>query len=341
MHLSLKSIFVLCSLRASETCIWEDEENTMFELMDALDKVHLKPGQILYCRNGETVLIKEVVYNSMYIMYKGFMYIKKISESLNNTLFEEPYDEHTHYYDIFGYDKEGYDQNGYNQEGFNRDGYDGDGFSRTGYDKEGYDRDGFNRYGYDRDQIDRNGYDLDGYNREGFNRFGYDKYGYNSDGYDSTGYNREGFDQYGYDSAGYDSEGFDKDGYDKKGYDKDGFNKDGYNSDGNNGEGEHWINVAHKLKNGERELVNGHLCNNTGIVLKCKDCKEQFTFSFGELAWYKEKGLSVPKRCVKCRQKKKQEREIYDGLRETMNRNENKRVTGRQMAYRYSWSYEE
>ncbi len=122
----------------------------------------------------------------MYIMYKGFMYIKKISESLNNTLFEEPYDEHTHYYDIFGYDKEGYDQNGYNQEGFNRDGYDGDGFSRTGYDKEGYDRDGFNRYGYDRDQIDRNGYDLDGYNREGFNRFGYDKYGYNSDGYKST-----------------------------------------------------------------------------------------------------------------------------------------------------------
>ena len=50
----------------------------MFELMDALDRVHLYPGQMLFCKNGDTVTVKEIVYNSAYIEYKDLMYIRKI-----------------------------------------------------------------------------------------------------------------------------------------------------------------------------------------------------------------------------------------------------------------------
>lgn len=44
-------------------------------------------------------------------------------------------------------------------------------------------------------------------------------------------------------------------------------------------------------------------------TLICKDCGNEFTFTAGEQAFYKEKGLdNEPKRCKDCRDKKKSER---------------------------------
>lgn len=43
--------------------------------------------------------------------------------------------------------------------------------------------------------------------------------------------------------------------------------------------------------------------------IQCIDCGEEFTFTAGEQAFYKEKGLdNEPKRCRECRNKKKEER---------------------------------
>jgi len=39
--------------------------------------------------------------------------------------------------------------------------------------------------------------------------------------------------------------------------------------------------------------------------LKCWECGERFTFTVGEQRFYKEKGFSMPKRCEKCREKRK------------------------------------
>lgn len=42
-------------------------------------------------------------------------------------------------------------------------------------------------------------------------------------------------------------------------------------------------------------------------TLVCKDCGQEFVFTAGEQAFYKEKGLdNEPKRCKECRDKKKQ-----------------------------------
>jgi uncharacterized protein with PIN domain len=41
----------------------------------------------------------------------------------------------------------------------------------------------------------------------------------------------------------------------------------------------------------------------------CRDCKEEFLFTEGEQAFYKEKGLSSePVRCPKCRKARKMQR---------------------------------
>lgn len=41
-------------------------------------------------------------------------------------------------------------------------------------------------------------------------------------------------------------------------------------------------------------------------TLVCKDCGQEFVFTVGEQAFYKEKGLdNEPKRCKECRDKRK------------------------------------
>lgn len=40
------------------------------------------------------------------------------------------------------------------------------------------------------------------------------------------------------------------------------------------------------------------------IVIKCKDCEEDFVLTKGEQGFYKEKGFKNPKRCWNCRKKK-------------------------------------
>lgn len=41
-------------------------------------------------------------------------------------------------------------------------------------------------------------------------------------------------------------------------------------------------------------------------TLVCKDCGQEFVFTAGEQAFYKEKGLdNEPKRCKECRDKRK------------------------------------
>ena len=44
-------------------------------------------------------------------------------------------------------------------------------------------------------------------------------------------------------------------------------------------------------------------------TLKCKDCGQDFVFTEGEQAFYKEKGFeNEPQRCPTCRKAKKQAR---------------------------------
>ena len=44
-------------------------------------------------------------------------------------------------------------------------------------------------------------------------------------------------------------------------------------------------------------------------TLVCQDCGKEFTFTAGEQAFYKEKGLdNEPKRCKECRDKRKNSR---------------------------------
>ncbi len=44
------------------------------------------------------------------------------------------------------------------------------------------------------------------------------------------------------------------------------------------------------------------------IELLCADCNEPFLFTARDQQFFAEKGFSQPKRCFKCRQKKKAER---------------------------------
>lgn len=48
-------------------------------------------------------------------------------------------------------------------------------------------------------------------------------------------------------------------------------------------------------------------------TLICQDCGNEFTFTAGEQAFYKEKGLTnEPKRCKDCRDKRKSSRPRRD-----------------------------
>lgn len=51
-------------------------------------------------------------------------------------------------------------------------------------------------------------------------------------------------------------------------------------------------------------------------VLQCKDCNQEFVFTEGEQAFYKEKGFeNEPQRCPDCRRARKQERNNRGGNR--------------------------
>ena len=43
-------------------------------------------------------------------------------------------------------------------------------------------------------------------------------------------------------------------------------------------------------------------------TLKCANCGEDFTFTAGEQEFYKEKGFSEPRKCKKCRDEAKKNR---------------------------------
>ncbi len=45
-------------------------------------------------------------------------------------------------------------------------------------------------------------------------------------------------------------------------------------------------------------------------TIVCQDCGNEFVFTAGEQAFYKEKGLeNAPKRCKECREKRKAEKQ--------------------------------
>lgn len=41
------------------------------------------------------------------------------------------------------------------------------------------------------------------------------------------------------------------------------------------------------------------------IIRKCKDCGDYFAITKNEVAWYKNKGFSLPVRCLECRRERK------------------------------------
>ena len=43
----------------------------------------------------------------------------------------------------------------------------------------------------------------------------------------------------------------------------------------------------------------------SNIKLECLDCKRTFFFTEGERAYFNSKGLSQPKRCRECRERRK------------------------------------
>lgn len=40
-------------------------------------------------------------------------------------------------------------------------------------------------------------------------------------------------------------------------------------------------------------------------LLRCVDCETDFIFTVGEQRYFHSKGLSIPKRCLGCRQKRR------------------------------------
>lgn len=52
----------------------------------------------------------------------------------------------------------------------------------------------------------------------------------------------------------------------------------------------------------------------TDKVLKCRDCGEEFVFTAGEQAFYKERGFQhEPTRCRRCREEKKRQGGVQGG----------------------------
>lgn len=50
-------------------------------------------------------------------------------------------------------------------------------------------------------------------------------------------------------------------------------------------------------------------------TLTCVDCHQPWTFEAGEQEFFADKGLSTPKRCKPCRQKKREEKGREGGKR--------------------------
>ncbi len=60
-------------------------------------------------------------------------------------------------------------------------------------------------------------------------------------------------------------------------------------------------------------------------TLQCIDCKQDFLFSGGEQLFYSDKGLTPPKRCAGCREKKKARR-AGDQQRQFQSKSQQRRV---------------
>ena len=54
-----------------------------------------------------------------------------------------------------------------------------------------------------------------------------------------------------------------------------------------------------------KSFVNDYLCGNINRVIICKDCGKISILDAGEVRWFLDKGLSIPKRCSDCRDKHK------------------------------------
>jgi len=42
----------------------------------------------------------------------------------------------------------------------------------------------------------------------------------------------------------------------------------------------------------------------------CADCREKFIWDVEEQAFFREKGFAVPKRCLTCRHKRREQRQL-------------------------------
>ena len=55
----------------------------------------------------------------------------------------------------------------------------------------------------------------------------------------------------------------------------------------------------------------------TDIIIECKDCNKPFTLTVEHQAWYRDRGLELPKRCSECRKKRREannkKEEAYHG----------------------------
>ena len=51
-------------------------------------------------------------------------------------------------------------------------------------------------------------------------------------------------------------------------------------------------------------------------TLTCRDCGRQFVFTAGEQEFYRERGMSEPKRCETCREARKPNRDGGNGAKD-------------------------
>lgn len=51
--------------------------------------------------------------------------------------------------------------------------------------------------------------------------------------------------------------------------------------------------------------------NYSGKILKCKQCGKYYYMTLSNIAWYKEKGLDTPKRCMACRKKNREKNYLF------------------------------
>jgi hypothetical protein len=60
----------------------------------------------------------------------------------------------------------------------------------------------------------------------------------------------------------------------------------------------------------ERQVLTGGVgADFKPITLTCCDCADSFQFSIGEQAWYSSQGYTPPKRCKKCREERRRQRD--------------------------------